>query len=794
MRSKIVNLPISIKISIASVCTLILAGVIAIVGYYSVWSLGERITSSQKFSKLLLNMNEVSQLKALYIANNDNELVSKAYNNLTGIEETLQAIHSSTGNDIVGIAKDGVVTFKDSFVTLSQATEEIQKRSKEMGQDTIEIGKVGDKVKQDAKNQESKASTELLNQRSILKRANQLTFKVSQTGQDTISMLEAFAPYFYNQNQGAFKKGLKQLKQVHVSSLELFEAVVSPEVNKYSKALKLEVEKSLAAADKLVKAQSYDQNLVAKSQFKVSIYGLVRPVKELKEAYFRFLAQAEGKLQSLENDVKKSRGQAFIGEQFAYSALKVSGYINRYVAAPTPELEKNIKSQINNFKGLSAAVKAMTGQDATGKINEFEKSFLATVSAHAKLKKALLSANDNEQLTSKMLSDLVEEIGSEANSVINNAFVMLTGAIAFSFAFSIGVIFAMWKLISQPITTLTAKTISVAEGNMDVDLNAHMRRDEIGKLTEAVGIFRDKVMDNTRLAEEQKEAQKAQIARQENVDSLILDFRADIQNLLQDVSENANQMQNTSNDMKNYTESTSSKAGEVGEASQHASNNVQAVASAAEELSHSIKEISSQVGTTSQIVSEAAHTTAETNDKIGTLAVAAQKIGDVVNLISDIAEQTNLLALNATIEAARAGDAGKGFAVVASEVKNLATQTSKATEEISSQVADIQGSTTDAVDAICSISETMEKVEEYTRSIAASVQQQGSATNEISENVQQAAVRTLSVANTISEVNSSFNETNQAANQVLGASSQVNEKAYALKDRIDRFLTNVSEA
>ncbi len=794
MISRAANLPISFKISIASACTLILAGIIAIVGYYSVWSLGERIRSTQNFSNLLLDMNKVSQIKALYIANNDKTLVGKASKSLGEIENSLKGIHQSTGNEMVGIAKDGVITFRKSFITLSQATEEIQKRSVEMEKETVEIRKIGEKVKQDAKNSENKAKTELLNQRNILKRANVLTLEVSQAGEDTINMIETFSPYFYTQSQSAFRKGMKKLKSLHLKSIEFFESVVSPEVNKLSKDLKIAVEKSLIAGEKISKAKSYDESLVAKAQFKVSIYGLVRPVKDLKAAYFRFLKQSEGKVQSISGAVKKSAGQGFIGEQFAYSALRVSGLVSKYVADPDPKTEKEIKNQINNFKGLNSAVKAMTGKDAGSTIGEFEKSFLATVAAHGKLKDALVSANDNEQLTAKMLGDLVEENGAEANTVINNAFVMLSGAVAFSFVFSLGVIFAMWKLISKPITSLTERTISVAEGNMDVDLDAHMRRDEIGKLTEAVRIFRDKVIENNKLADDQKAAQREQIERQENIDSLISTFRSDIQSLLQDVSENAKQMQSTSNDMKNFTEDTSVKAGEVGDSSQHASNNVQAVASAAEELSHSIHEISGQVNTTTQIVGEATQTTADTNEKIGTLAVAAQKIGDVVNLISDIAEQTNLLALNATIEAARAGDAGKGFAVVASEVKNLATQTSKATEEISTQVADIQSSTTDAVDAICSISETMEKVDEYTRSIAASVQQQGGATSEISENVQQAAVRTLSVANTITEVNSSFKETNQAANQVLSASSQVNEKAYALKDRIDRFLTNVSEA
>ena len=197
---------------------------------------------------------------------------------------------------------------------------------------------------------------------------------------------------------------------------------------------------------------------------------------------------------------------------------------------------------------------------------------------------------------------------------------------------------------------------------------------------------------------------------------------------------------------------------------------------------------------TTEIVRSATQAAMQTNTKIEGLAEAAQRIGDVVNLISAIAEQTNLLALNATIEAARAGEAGRGFAVVASEVKELATQTAKATEEIEGQITEVQAATKDAVTAIAGITETMSQVDEYTGTIAAAVEQQGAATNEISGNVQDAAQGTQEVAQTIITISEKAQVTSSSAGQVLNASTDVNARTTELRETVDRFLKAVAAA
>jgi methyl-accepting chemotaxis protein len=237
---------------------------------------------------------------------------------------------------------------------------------------------------------------------------------------------------------------------------------------------------------------------------------------------------------------------------------------------------------------------------------------------------------------------------------------------------------------------------------------------------------------------------------------------------------------------------TSQQADQAVHASNNASENVKTAAVAAEELSASISEISRQLDRTTQEVRGALSVSQATNTEIAALSQAAQKIGDVVELIRDVAGQTNLLALNATIEAARAGAAGRGFAVVASEVKSLAVQTAKATEEIAGQIQAVQASASDAVSAIRRIAERMEEINRSTSSVAASVEQQNAATGQILQNVAGAADGTQVLASVLGEVAGAAMETRGSAQTVLDASQSVEAALTNLRAEVATFLDKVA--
>ncbi|PWS38866.1 methyl-accepting chemotaxis protein [Falsiroseomonas bella] len=268
-------------------------------------------------------------------------------------------------------------------------------------------------------------------------------------------------------------------------------------------------------------------------------------------------------------------------------------------------------------------------------------------------------------------------------------------------------------------------------------------------------------------------------------------FERDIGAVVEAVASSAERLQASARGLSATAATAGSEASAVAEAGSRAHGDVQSVAAAAEEMAASVTEIARRVGEAAEVASRAVAEARATDATVQGLSEAAARIGDVVKLIGDIAGQTNLLALNATIEAARAGEAGKGFAVVASEVKQLASQTARATEEIGRQIAEMQAATGQAVAAIRGIGATVERTSDIATQIAAAVEEQGAATQEIARSAAQVAEATQLVAGRIAGVRGAAESTGQSAEAMREDSGALAGQAAALRDKSAGFLRAV---
>ncbi len=374
------------------------------------------------------------------------------------------------------------------------------------------------------------------------------------------------------------------------------------------------------------------------------------------------------------------------------------------------------------------------------------------------------------------------------------ALIMQLVLLALAAGLAAGAIVLVSRRVIRPLNTIRDAMLKVAGGDLAVDSGYLDRQDEIGALAGALETFKQQATDKLKIEQQERERNVGAAARQRAVEAYVGEFEGAVRKTLGELSDASGEMRKTSGDLSAVSRQTNDRVQVAGKASNDASMSVDSVAAAAEELSASINDISQQAAHAAGIAGRAVNQARETDGTVQGLAKSAGRIGEVVGLINTIAQQTNLLALNATIEAARAGEAGRGFAVVASEVKSLASQTAKATEEISEQIADIQKVAGDAINAIQTIGGIIGEVNEVATAIAAAVQEQGAATQEITRSTQYAAQGTRNVSDNITGVKADADAAAAAADNVKHASETLETQSRQLGNEVSDFLGKIRAA
>jgi methyl-accepting chemotaxis protein len=463
-----------------------------------------------------------------------------------------------------------------------------------------------------------------------------------------------------------------------------------------------------------------------------------------------------------------------------------SDYLATYLDPEEKQIAEKLKPQLAAYEagvmGNVTSLKAGTGSDA-----QIAKAIDGNTDGFAGAYEALAPLVALQERVARQEYEHSQSVFSSTQWVNYTT-------LAMGMAIAVALAWIIVRSITNSIDQMISVMSRLAVNDTTVEIPGAQRQDEIGAMARSVEVFKTNAVERLRLQDEEKAAVTQREERQRKIAELTDCFDGDVSKLLGELGGAAENLGETSTAMSANADETLRQTSVVSAATEQASQNLNTIAAASNQMLASIQEIANQVQRAASISANAVTEADATSERMQSLAQTAARIGEVVTLITDIASQTNLLALNATIEAARAGDAGKGFAVVAGEVKNLATQTARATTDIATQIQAIQAETGSAVDAIKRINLVIGDISEMSAVIAGAVEEQGAAMQEVVRNVEQAAVGTNEVASNIVSVVDAARNTGEMAAGVKTVAGQVKGESQSLRQRVEGFLSAVKAA
>ena len=787
------NMNLAFKIKAGFIIILLLTVVVAGLAEFSIRGVGNAVATSGKSSQALVDLNNLSTLTASFKESGDPEIATEIQAKVTGIAAALSDLNVGGVSGELDLFRNSVNNYAGLETDRAAQADAIRKSLAVLRSESVLVAEAAEKQAvqiAETLEFESKTARALENQVATIE-ANMKDVLILANEFDTV------------EDKAFIKKGMSATNGVAGRLKKLYNSGQIVDVAATAEPL-LEHAKGVSDSVRALHPKAKKKGLTGPFTF-ATIEDFRKEVQKLDDltaafskAVGKMLKANEKELDSYVADNRLAGKQEAAARALYESVVTLASTQAEFQLSKTETAYDKALGNLDNLKKKSAALTDILGADKTGgvsaAIDRFSASFTQlnqVLAQKAEVSSQIVSA-------SQTIADTIVETGvkqsqaATAEAGFGRLLILAVGGIAL--AAGLAAAFALSRAITRPINAITQSMTRLAEGDLETDIAGSSRGDEIGAMARAVSVFKDTALEREKLqanehAEQQRREQKAQY-----VHDLIAGFQSSVSGIMGDFNHAVGSMRSTAQTLTGLSTGTKEQAMSAASASEQSSANVESVAEATDQLSHSVSEITERVVEAKSLAERATDKADKTNTTVGGLKEAADGVGAVVNLIQDIAEKTNLLALNATIEAARVGEAGKGFAVVASEVKALANQTSKATEEISSRIDLIQGTTDEAADAIAGIGADIGALNEISMAIAAAVEQQYQSTSEISRNIQEAASGTREISGTIAGVSEAAQHTGEAADQVLGSSNDLAGKADHLSAEIDQFLQDVKSA